>query len=461
MGVLHGAGKGFFRARVTAFLTFVTVGLVSEALSAASLEVSGKTFIGKSCTISGDAQFNTSRSLGAAISMNAATSCATFAGPGEITIYGDPGIEITGAGEPALVFHTLPNFRDLDGQTASNAIYGNNVTTVRFEDVRGVMHGNAAAGLFVGDDADVTIYGENLLQAPVEGKIQFSARGGMQPGELGGSIRDEEELAPEIGPIEVEEDISADSESMLESLACLQRMRSILLQTAPVRKSTVFMEKFKATKSNYGSIFLAYCHALKNTPTSILGLVGHTKSSSCVGQNCCGICCANVLECSAWDVYGLWSENYNRIHSPNRNGRDRIACVGCAQGCSPWHINCGHYTIRPIFGLGAEHQVVRKSLRDEDVGKADLSGTMANLTLSLDAFDDARKINFTARVGVWRPIHGSLKKFNCQQSTGKPRFYDICCTRCFRYKLKGKLVLTKPSQRSEFYWSAALIYNLP
>ncbi|MDR0727462.1 MAG: hypothetical protein LBF26_01015 [Puniceicoccales bacterium] len=418
-----------------------------ESLSAASLEVTGKTFINKPCNVSidGDARFNTSRSPGAAISMGAGASCVTFEGTGGITLYGEPGIEITGEGETFIVFRTLPNFCGLNGQDVGTAILGNDLTTVCFENVQGTVNGNIAVGnLVVNSDADVVVYEQNLPQAPLEANVQ--------PDELSNSTTAEGPL-PEIVAINDEKTVLNNTETPFSPFAHLPLMRNILLQSAPVHDNAIYVGKFKTSHSGYEGVFLACQHALKNTPASLTAIAGHIGPIGLARQNCYGFCLANTSEDFAWNMYGLSSENRHQTYL-----RNRIVCAGCLQEYSLWHIRRKNYTIRPILGLGAEYQVVFRTFWDVSSGEAvdeNSSQMLANFSLALNMACNSGKTNFTVRTGLWRPIHSAVG----QRSSDKLHLYDMRCTQCFFRNLKGELTLTKSSFESEFRWGLTLICN--
>jgi hypothetical protein len=425
------------------------------SLFAASLEVTGKTFIDGPCSISidGDAKFNTSKSPGAAISTGAGTSSATFTGTGEITLNGDIGIEIVGGAETALVFQILPNFSSLDGQGSNTAILGNSSTTVRFENVQGTILGDIAAGLLIEDSSsNVTVYGQNLLEAPVEGNAQFTSEENAQPVELSdGTIA--EELALETGIISGGEDTPKFPKIL--PFVCLQEMRNILMQLAPAQGNAVLVENFRTNPPARGGAFLAYYHALKNTPSYLAAVVGRSKSNGHIEQNCCGICWANASESFTWNMYGLWSENRRQTY-----GRERIACVGCLQECPLYHIHRKNYSLGPILGLGAEHRVMRQAFRGENLSEAvskSFPETVINFSLALNMTNNSGKVNLAVRAGLWRPAHQNSQSPWKQLSPNKSHFYDMRCSRCFFHNLKGEMTFTKSSDESEFHWGLALI----
>jgi hypothetical protein len=421
-------------------------GFTSGSLPAASLEVTGKTFIDGPCSISigGDAQFNTSQSPGAAISINPGASCVTFGGSGEANIHGDIGIEIVGDEETSLVFQILPNFFGFDGQHARTAFLGSNSTSVRFENVQGAIHGDVAAGLLIGDaTADVTIYGQNLSKTPAEGGVQFTAEEDA-PSDNRNDNAPEGEPASEIGG---GENVPESSRTMPG--ACLRAMKNILLQPGPARRNAVRVDNFKTNRPGRGGTFFACRHALKHTPSSLAAVVGRMKCNGRMEQNCCGICWANASEHFAWDMYGLWSENRHRTAPPGR-----IACVGCSQECPLCRIRRGHCSIKPVLGLGVEHRIVRRPfVEGTDFEK--FTGTLANFSMAL--VNNLGKFSLTAKAGLQHPTHSRNQSSRERSFLGKSHSYDVRCSRCFFRALVGELSFEKLSTENQSSWGLALI----
>ncbi|MDR2341248.1 MAG: hypothetical protein LBD72_02890 [Puniceicoccales bacterium] len=418
---------------------FVAVDFIPKTLLGASLEITGKVFIGKSCAVvnNGEIYLNTSQAPGAAILIGPEASRVSFEGPGEITIYGNPGIEITDERETSLIFRMLPNFSAPSGQSIRTAISGNQLTTVRFENVQGFIRGSAAAGLFWEDNANISFYGQNLLQAPIIGSVQFDE----------GSSD-----AVEKNPITEDDGKSAlgFSETLLSPSIYLRVTQNILLQAAPINKDAILIGRIKTSRSDYGGIFLAYCCGLKNTPMAIAAITGQIKSNWRIEQKYCGVCWTNALENFTWSMYGFSGKNHQCAPAQN------CQCIGCFHGYSPGHISLGNYAIKPIFNLGVEHKIMRHATWNGRTGN--FSETLANFSLELKLSANANKTNLAAKIESWRSITSAFEA----QASEKLRAHNICYTKHISRNLKGMLALTRLSfcgNDKPLYWSFSVIYT--
>ncbi|MDR1456988.1 MAG: hypothetical protein LBI34_02970 [Puniceicoccales bacterium] len=426
-------------------------GVTAKSLFATSLEVTGKTFIGGPCVISngGSVQFNTSQSPGAAVLITAEAPHVTFDGSGEMTLYGNPGIEILGNETTSLIFRALPHFSNLAEPDAGIAILGNSSTVVHFENVQGIISGNIAAGLIASDGgSNVTILGQNILSASVEGNVQFSECDDTTIGDA---------TKPENNEMR-DGEIAADDVKM--SPAHLHAMRNILLHAAVGRKDALSVGTFKTNRSDCNGIHMAWCYALKNTPSSIAVITGRVGPKH-IEQNYYGICLANASDACNWNMYGFWHGKRHRIFL-YENERNSIACVGCAQGYSPWRMHYGKYIVKSVLCIGAEHQIVRQSFLDDRTGEANserFSQTVANFSLSLNAINHSGKINLTAKTGLWKPIHADIQNPREYLALGKLYFCDVRCTKYLLRNFKCELMVTESLLNGvkEFCWGSTLM----